>query len=63
MLTEHVRLSGFDSIEVPLAGDTDYHGVRLLAHRIETALLWVLGLRPRAHRGEGICTFLVATAA
>lgn len=62
MLTEHVRLSGFDDIEVTLAGDTEYHGLRQLAHRIEIALLRAVGLRTRAHRGEGICTFLTATA-
>ena len=63
MLVEHVRLSGFAHIEVTTAGDTDYHGLRQLAHRIETALLGVIGLRQHATRGEGICTFLTATAA
>ncbi len=63
MLTEHVRLSGFDQIAVTMAGDTEYHGVRHVVHRIETALLRAIGLRQRAARGEGICTFLVATAA
>ena len=30
---------------------------------METPLLGLIGLRQRATRGEGICTFLVATAA
>src|SRR5688500_2556119 len=63
MLVEHVRQSGFDRIEVTTAGDTDYHGLRQVVHRIETVLLSAIGLRRRAHRGEGICTFLTATAA
>lgn len=63
MLVEHVRLAGFDDIAVTSAGSTDYHGLRQVVHRIETALLWGIGLRPRASRGEGICTFLIATAA
>jgi SAM-dependent methyltransferase len=63
MLTEHVRLAGFDDIEVTTAGDTDYHGLRRLAHRIETALLTVIGLRHKAAHGEGVCTFVTATAA
>jgi cyclopropane fatty-acyl-phospholipid synthase-like methyltransferase len=63
MLTEHVRLAGFEDIEVTTAGDTDYHGLRRLAHRIETALLAVIGLRHKGDRGEGICTFVTATAA
>jgi SAM-dependent methyltransferase len=63
MLTEHVRLAGFEGIEVTTAGDTDYHGPRRLAHRIEIALLTVIGLRHKADCGEGICTFVTATAA
>jgi SAM-dependent methyltransferase len=63
MLTEHVRLSGFDDITVTYAGDTEYRGARQLAHRLEIALLRLLGLRQRAERGEGICTFVTATAA
>ena len=62
MLTEHVRLAGFGDIEVTKGGDTEYHGLRRLVHRVEIALLRVIGLRPHAHRGEGICTFLTATA-
>jgi SAM-dependent methyltransferase len=63
MLTEHVRLAGFDGIEVTTGGDTDYHGLRRLVHRIEIALLTVVGLRHKADCGEGICTFVTATAA
>ncbi|MET0763999.1 MAG: methyltransferase domain-containing protein [Blastococcus sp.] len=63
MLTEHVRLAGFDGIEVTTAGDTDYRGLRRLAHRVETALLRAIGLRHKAADGEGICTFVTATAA
>jgi SAM-dependent methyltransferase len=62
MLTEHVRLAGFTDIEVTMGGDTEYHGLRRLAHRIEIALLRGIGLRQRAEHGEGICTFLTATA-
>jgi SAM-dependent methyltransferase len=62
MLTEHVRLAGFDDIEVTMGGSTEYHGLRQVVHRIETALLRVIGLRQRAQQGEGICTFLTATA-
>jgi SAM-dependent methyltransferase len=63
MLTEHVRLAGFDDIRVTTAGDTDYHGVRRLVHRIETVLLSMIGLRHRADDGEGICVFVTAVAA
>lgn len=63
MLTEHVRLAGFDRIVVRRGGDTEYHGLRQLVHRIETGLLRVIGLRPRADQGEGICVFVTATAA
>ena len=62
MLREHVRLAGFDRIEVTMAGDTEYHGLRRLAHRIEIALLRVIGLRQRSSSGEGICTFVTAVA-
>jgi hypothetical protein len=62
MLTEHVRLAGFDRIEVTMGGDTEYHGLRRLAHRIEIALLRAIGLRQSAHSGEGICTFVTAVA-
>jgi SAM-dependent methyltransferase len=63
MLTEHVRLAGFDRIEVTKAGDMDYHGLRRLVHRIELALLTAIGLRVRAQRGEGVCSFVTAVAA
>jgi len=63
MLTEHVRLAGFDQIEVTTGGDTEYHGLRRLAHRVEIGLLRLLGLRHRATSGEGICTFVRAVAA
>lgn len=63
MLTEHVRLAGFDRIRVTTGGDTEYHGVRRLVHRIETALLRAIGLRHRADHGEGICVFVTAVAA
>jgi SAM-dependent methyltransferase len=62
MLTEHVRLAGFDDIEVTMGGSTEYHGVRQLVHRIEIALLRAIGLRQRASNGEGICTFVTAVA-
>ena len=62
MLTEHVRLAGFDQIVVTRGGDTDYHGLRQLVHRVETALLRAVGLRSRADRGEGICVFVTAVA-
>lgn len=62
MLTEHVRLAGFDRIEVTTGGDTEYHGLRRLVHRIEIALLRAIGVRQRAHYGEGICTFVTAVA-
>jgi SAM-dependent methyltransferase len=63
MLTEHVRLAGFDRIEVTTGGDTDYPGLRQLIHRIEIAALRLIGLRHRAESGEGICTFVTAVAA
>jgi SAM-dependent methyltransferase len=63
MLTEHVRQAGFDRIEVTTAGSADYHGRRLLIHRVELALLRVIGLRHRGTSGEGICTFVTAVAA
>ena len=63
MLTEHVRLAGFDGIEVRTGGDTEYHGLRRLAHRIEIALLTAIGLRHKGDDGEGICTFVTAVAA
>ena len=62
MLTEHVRLAGFDRIEVTRGGGTEYHGARRLVHRIEIALLALVGLRQRADSGEGICTFVTAVA-
>jgi hypothetical protein len=62
MLTEHVRLAGFDQIVVTRGGDTEYHGLRQLVHRIETALLAAIGLRARADQGEGICVFVTAVA-
>jgi len=63
MLTEHVRLAGFDHIQVTTGGDTGYRGIRRVVHRIETAVLSVIGLRHRAEAGEGICVFVTAVAA
>lgn len=63
MLTEHVRLAGFRDVEVTTGGSTWYEGRRRLAHRVETALLWLIGIRHRADSGEGICTFVTAVAA
>jgi hypothetical protein len=63
MLTEHVRLAGFDQIEVTTAGDMDYRGLRRLVHRVELTLLGAIGLRLRAQRGEGVCSFVTAVAA
>jgi len=63
MLTEHVRLAGFERITVTRAGSMDYTGIRLLAHRVEMALLGLLGLRRRATSGDGVCTFITAVAA
>ena len=62
MLTEHVRLAGFDGIEVTTGGDTFYTGLVRLAYRVEMALLWLLRIRQRADDGDGICTFVSATA-
>ena len=62
MLTEHVRLAGFDRIEVTMAGDTEYHGLRRLAHRIEIALLRAIGCGSGPDSGEGVCTFVTAVA-
>ena len=62
MLTEHVRLAGFDQIEVRTGGDTFYRGVVKLAYRVEIALLRLIGVRQRADSGQGICTFLTAVA-
>jgi SAM-dependent methyltransferase len=62
MLTEHIRLAGFDRIEVTTAGDTFYSGLMRLAYRLEIALLKLVGVRQRAHRGDGICTFVTAVA-
>jgi len=63
MLTEHVRLAGFDHIQVTTGGDTGYRGIRRVVHRIETAVLSAIGLRHRAEAGEGICVFVTAVAA
>ncbi len=63
MLTEHIRLAGFDRIEVRRGGDTEYHGLRRLAHRLEIALLKAIGVRQSADYGEGICIFVTAVAA
>jgi SAM-dependent methyltransferase len=63
MLVEHVRLAGFDRIEVTTAGSMDYSGLRQVVHRVETTLLRLVGLRERAAEGEGICTFVTAVAA
>jgi SAM-dependent methyltransferase len=62
MLTEHVRLAGFDGIEVRTGGDTFYRGPVHLAYRLEIALLALVGVRQRADQGEGICTFVSAVA-
>jgi SAM-dependent methyltransferase len=62
MLTEHVRLAGFDRIEVRTGGDTFYRGVVKLAYRVEIALLRLVGVKQRADSGQGICTFLTAVA-
>jgi SAM-dependent methyltransferase len=62
MLTEHVRLAGFDRIEVRRAGSMDYTGLRLLVHRVEMALLSLIGLRRHADSGDGVCTFVTAVA-
>jgi SAM-dependent methyltransferase len=62
MLTEHVRLAGFGSLEVTAAGDTLYTGPMRVAYRVEMALLWLLGIRQRAAAGDGVCTFVTATA-
>ncbi|MGY1737571.1 class I SAM-dependent methyltransferase [Geodermatophilus sp. SYSU D00684] len=62
ILTEHVRLAGFDRIEVTTAGDTLYTGPMRLAYRVEMAVLRLLGIRQRATSGDGVCTFVTATA-
>ncbi|MGK5169759.1 class I SAM-dependent methyltransferase [Geodermatophilus sp. CPCC 205761] len=62
MLTEHIRLAGFDQIEVTNGGDTFYRGIVRLAYRVEIALLKVIGVRQKAHYGQGICTFVTARA-
>lgn len=62
MLTEHVRLAGFGSLEVTTAGDTLYRGPMRAAYRVEMALLWLAGIRQRATSGDGVCTFVTATA-
>jgi hypothetical protein len=41
----------------------DYRGLRRLVHRVELALLSAIGLRLRAQRGEGVCSFVTAVAA
>jgi SAM-dependent methyltransferase len=62
MLTEHVRRAGFDQVEVTTAGDTFYRGPMRAAYRVEMALLWLLGIRGHATSGDGVCTFVTATA-
>ncbi len=62
MLTEHIRLAGFDGIAVRRAGSMDYTGPRRLVHRMEMALLGLIGLRRRADSGDGVCTFVTAVA-
>ncbi|MBM7805186.1 SAM-dependent methyltransferase [Geodermatophilus bullaregiensis] len=62
MLSEHVRLAGFDDVEVTAGGDTFYRGPVRVAYRLEMALLWLAGIRQRSQYGDGICTFLTATA-
>jgi hypothetical protein len=63
MLTEHVRLAGFEQVSVTRAGSMDYAGPRLWIHRVEMALLGLIGLRRRATAGDGVCTFVTAVAA
>jgi SAM-dependent methyltransferase len=63
MLTEHVRLAGFDHIEVRRGGSMDYAGLHRLVHRVELFLLGLIGLRRRADSGDGVCTFVTAVAA
>ena len=62
MLTEHLRLAGFDQITGTRAGDAAYTGLRRAAHRGETVALGLIGLRSHADAGEGICTFVSARA-
>ena len=63
MLTEHIRLAGFDRIEVRRGGSMDYTGVHRLVHRAELFLLGLIGLRQKADAGDGVCTFVTAVAA
>src|SRR3712207_4397526 len=63
MLTEHVRLAGFEQIAVTRAGSMDYAGPGLWLHRVEMAVLGLIGLRRRATAGDGVCTFVTAVAA
>jgi 2-polyprenyl-3-methyl-5-hydroxy-6-metoxy-1,4-benzoquinol methylase len=63
MLTEHVRLAGFEDVTVTRAGSMDYTGPRLWIHRVEMAVLGLLGLRRNASAGDGVCTFVTAVAA
>jgi cyclopropane fatty-acyl-phospholipid synthase-like methyltransferase len=63
MLTEHVRLAGFEQVTVTRAGSMDYAGPRLWIHRLEMALLGLIGLRRKATEGDGVCTFVTAVAA
>jgi hypothetical protein len=63
MLTEHVRLAGFEQITVTRAGSMDYTGPRLWIHRVEMAVLGLIGLRRKAAAGDGVCTFVTAVAA
>ncbi|WP_235910114.1 hypothetical protein [Goekera deserti] len=62
MLTEHVRRAGFGDVRARTAGDTDHHGARQPAHRLQMAALRLIGQRHRADEGEGICVFVTATA-
>ncbi|PRY48457.1 methyltransferase family protein [Geodermatophilus tzadiensis] len=62
-LTEHVRQAGFDDLRVSTGGDHFYRGAMRLAFRLEMAVLALLGIRARRPRsGDGVCTFVTATA-
>lgn len=63
LLVEHMRASGFDDMQIERAGDIGIESrPRLLAHRVEMALLRLLGVKQAFVAGDGSCLFVVGTA-
>ena len=63
LLVEHLRSTGFEDIHLERAGDSGISSrIRTVAHRVEHAVLWLVGVRQPVEAGDGCCLFALATA-